>query len=98
MRMRRKKNLDTRLENVKDYLITISADEKNVTLSKQIKNYLPLEEIFESSAPLFLEIGCGKGGFACEFARQNPNVNLLAVEKTANVIVTAAETAKKNGP
>ena len=97
MRMRRKKNLDTRLENVKDYLITVNAEEKNILVSKQIKNYLPIEEIFENEAPLFLEIGCGKGGFACEFARQNPNVNLLAVEKTANVIVTAAETAQKMG-
>ena len=97
MRMRRKKNLDSRLENVNDYLITISADEKNVVLSKQIKDFLPVEKIFGNTNPLFLEIGCGKGGFACEFARQNPNVNLIAVEKTANVIVTAAETAQKMG-
>ena len=56
--------------------------------------YLPLEKTFENDAPLFLEIGCGKGGFACEFARQNPDINLLAVEKTANVLVSAAEQAQ----
>ena len=95
MRMRRKKNLDARLNEASEYLISIEAKEKNTTLSKEIKNYLNIKEIFGNDNPLFLEIGCGKGGFACEFARQNPNINLLAVEKTANVIVTAAETAQK---
>ncbi len=95
MRMRRKKNLNSRLENAQDYLISVHTEEKNVTLSKEIKNFLNTEEIFGNHNPLFLEIGCGKGGFACEFARQNPNINLLAVEKTANIIVTAAETAQK---
>ena len=97
MRMRRKKHLDERLQGCGEYIITPENNEKNIKLANNIKMYLPLEEIFENDAPLFLEIGCGKGGFACEFARQNPDINLLAVEKTANVLVSAAEQAQKMG-
>lgn len=97
MRMRRKKHLDERLTNCNDYIITPEISEKNIKISNSVKKYLPLDEIFEKSAPLYLEIGCGKGGFACEFARQNPDINLLAVEKTANVLVSGAEQAQKMG-
>lgn len=95
MRMRRKKHLDERLALCGEYVITPKSEEKNINLANQYKQYLPLDEIFEKEAPLYLEIGCGKGGFACEFARLNPDINLLAVEKTANVLVSAAESAQK---
>ena len=41
------------------------------------------------------EIGCGKGGFACEFAKRNPDLNIIAVEKVGNVIVAACEAARQ---
>ncbi len=41
-----------------------------------------------------LEIGCGKGKFITEIAKQNPNINFIAVEKCGNVIVTACEACK----
>ncbi len=44
-------------------------------------------------APLHLEIGCGKGGFITETARRNPDVQFLAVEKVASVLVLAMEKA-----
>ena len=50
---------------------------------------------FGNDNPLFLEIGCGKGGFAIEFARQNPDINLVAVEKTPNVLITGMEEQMK---
>ena len=43
-----------------------------------------------------LEVGCGKGGFACELAKRNPDINVLALEKCANVVVIAAENAEKD--
>lgn len=97
MRMRRKKHLDERLLNCKEYIITPEISEKNINISNAVKKYLPINELFEKAAPLYLEIGCGKGGFACEFAKQNPDINLLAVEKTANVLVSGAEQAQKMG-
>ncbi|MDE6728914.1 MAG: hypothetical protein K2J80_13420, partial [Oscillospiraceae bacterium] len=46
---------------------------------------------FGNDNPLYLEIGCGKGGFAIEFAKRNPDINLIAVEKTPNLLVTGME-------
>ena len=44
-----------------------------------------------------LEIGCGKGQFAREIAKRNPDKNFLAVEKSSNVIVDAAQMAIDEG-
>ena len=46
---------------------------------------------------IYAEIGCGKGGFICELAARHPDVNFLAVELYANVLVSACETAQKRG-
>ena len=97
MRMRKKKNLEERLEQVKDILFTSNIEDRNFTTAKDIKEYIDFEGWFGRSAPLFLEVGCGKGKFACEYAKLNPDINLIAVEKSANVIVEACETAKKMG-
>ncbi|MGN1133727.1 MAG: tRNA (guanosine(46)-N7)-methyltransferase TrmB, partial [Oscillospiraceae bacterium] len=40
-----------------------------------------------------MEIGCGKGRFAREIAKRYPDINFIAVEKSSNVIVEAAEKA-----
>ena len=97
MRMRKKKNLSERLLNVSDLLFEINIEERNFALAGETKEYINMSEWFGSEKPLYLEIGCGKGKFACEFAKNNPDINLLAVEKSANVIVAACETAKHLG-
>ena len=48
---------------------------------------------FTETRPLHLEIGCGKGNFACGKAAQHPEVNLIAMEVVADVMVTALEKA-----
>lgn len=93
MRMRRKKNLETRLEECKDYLLPCDTAELNFEKGEENKDLYDPEKIFGNKNPLVLEIGCGKGTFACEFAKQNPNKNIIAVEKVGNVIVAAAEKA-----
>jgi len=35
---------------------------------------------FKKDQPLVLEIGCGKGGFAGQYALQNPDKNIIAVD------------------
>ena len=72
MRMRRKKNLDTRLESCSDILFEIVSDELNYNIAAQKKEYLDLNKIFGNANPVILEIGCGKGQFACEFAALHP--------------------------
>lgn len=94
MRMRKKKHLEERLEECSDYIFFIDRENRNFQTAIQNKEYINLQKIFGNSNPVHLEIGCGKGGFACEIAKQNPDINFLAVEKASNVIVKAAEDAK----
>ena len=96
MRMRRKKNLEARLEACGDYIIYLDRDEKNFQ-DKSNKQLIDFEKIFGNSNPLVLEIGCGKGQFAREIAKRNPDKNFLAVEKSSNVIVDAAQMAIDEG-
>lgn len=95
MRMRKKKYLDERLEAVSDILFTSDFEDRNFNTAIKEKEYLDLKKWFGSEKPLYLEIGCGKGKFACEYAAAHPEINLLAVEKSGNVIVEACETAQK---
>ena len=93
MRMRRKKNLDSRLAEC-DNLFEIITDELNFTEAVKKKEYLDFEKIFGNTNPTVIEVGCGKGQFACEYAKANPEQNVIAVEKYGNVIVNACEKAQ----
>lgn len=96
MRMRKKKYLNERLEAVSDLLFIINVEDRNFQTSVLDKEYIDLEKWFGNKNPIYLEVGCGKGKFSTEFAMQNPDINVIAVEKTANVIVKACEIAKEN--
>lgn len=95
MRMRKKKYLAERLSAVSDILFKIDMLDRNFNTAVIDKEYIDFCEWFGNSNPIYLEIGCGKGRFAVEFAKSHPEINLLAVEKSANVIVGACETAIK---
>lgn len=95
MRMRKKKHLSERLEAVKDYIYISDCDDRNFNTAVNNKDYLDFDSWFKKSQPLYLEVGCGKGKFACEFAAKHPDINLIAVERDANVIVLACERMKK---
>ena len=92
MRMRKKKHLDERLQAVQPYLVNVdlSGGHGEPFCGKQLE----LSALFPAERPLEVEIGCGKGQFAVELARRNPDVNFLAVEVCANVIVQACEKAQ----
>lgn len=95
MRMRKKKNLKERLDTVKNYLYISESEDRNFKTAINNKAYIDFYGWFGVSQPLYLEIGCGKGRFACEYAAMHPEINLIAVEKEANVIVSACELAQK---
>lgn len=95
MRMRKKKYLAERLSAVSDILFKIDMSDRNFNTAVIDKEYIDFCEWFGNSNPIYLEIGCGKGRFAVEFAKSHPEINLLAVEKSANVIVGACEIAIK---
>lgn len=95
MRMRKKKYLSERLEAVNDILYISTSDDRNFKTAVNNKDYIDIDAWFGASRPLYLEIGCGKGKFAVEYAKAHPEINLLAVEKDSNVIVSACELAIK---
>lgn len=87
MRMRKKKNLSTRLENCSSVIVT----EPQALRGKW-------RERFGNDHPLYLEIGCGKGRFILESARRNPDINYLAIEREEGALIIAAEKAVENPP
>ncbi len=94
MRMRKKKYLEDRLAAVSDILFKIDTIDRNFSTAVLQKEYIDLQKWFGNLNPVYLEIGCGKGKFAVEYAKLHPEINVLAVEKSANVIVGACEIAK----
>lgn len=97
MRMKRLKHLEDRKSACGSLLISAMSDDLNFATAGGTKDYIDLTEWFGVDRPLWLEIGCGKGQFACELAKQHPEVNIVAVEKNSNVIVQACEKAIEMG-
>lgn len=94
MRMRKKRNLEPRLEACG----LLARGKPCDNLKEAAENYRALIDFqreFGNSNPVRLEIGCGNGGFLAQIAQREPNVNFLGVELVSNVIVTAAERAKR---
>ena len=55
----------------------------------------PSAEVFSTpGAPVYLEIGAGKGGFACGMTEKYPEVCYFAMERVTDCVVLAAERAK----
>ena len=83
MRMRKKKNADVRLAACSSYLFSHEGEPMTE----------PAAAIGMDGAPVYLEIGAGKGGFACEMAKRNPEAAYFAMEKVTDCVVLAAEKA-----
>ncbi len=96
MRMRKKKNLEERLAAC-DNLMVIDREDLDFSKADSITEYINFTEYFGNENPVHLEIGCGKGQFVCEMAKRNPDINFIAVERSANVLVTACEKAASQG-
>ena len=84
MRMRKKKNGAARLSAVSHLLC--EKPESPITDSCAH---------FGNDKELRLEIGCGKGGFACGMAKKYPEANFYALERVHDVMVLAAERAER---
>ena len=96
MRMRRKKHLDERLADCAERYINLQVADTRFDATGE-EHLLDLAALFGNDNPVELEIGCGKGGFICELAARNPDVNYLALEKYNNVLVSACEAAQARG-
>ena len=83
MRMRKKKNGESRLAACSELLLA----EQTSPMTD------PAAVLGMSGAEVFLEIGAGKGGFALEMSRKNPNSAYFAMERVSDCVVLAAEKA-----
>lgn len=91
MRLRKIKNLDTRREKCEALRIPYELKSFDFRTDEAHENLFNLDKIFGRSAPVVIEIGCGKGQFTREYAKRNPDKNILAVECVQSVLVEACE-------
>ena len=87
MRMRKKKNAQSRMSACADIMI------QNPTVLKG-----KWDELYGKGRQIFLEIGCGKGSFITQLAKQNPDNFYIALEVVPDVIMLAMEKAIKLYP
>ena len=85
MRMRKKKHSQERLAACKEYLF--NTDELIVALTD------PAAAIGMTGGRVFLEIGAGKGGFACAMAERHSDAAYFAMERVTDCVVLCVERA-----
>lgn len=95
MRMKRKKNLDERIDASQDYLTIMKNESLNYNDALNENHIINLKELFGNDKPVYLEVGSGKGQFGCTFAKQNPDKNILCVERNRNVLILAIDSARE---
>lgn len=95
--MKRKKNLDERIAASSDYLTIMKNESLNYNDAVKEDHLIDLTKLFGNGKPVVLEIGSGKGQFGCEYARRNPQRNILCVERNRNVLILAIDRARAMG-
>ena len=81
MRMRKRHNLQPRMERCSAYLVT--------------EPELLRGHWRRAGRPLLVEIGCGKGTFTCKLAQSEPDCDVVALEKVPDAMILAMERAQK---
>ena len=82
MRMRKKKNSESRLLACEKYLFNTEGGIID-----------PNTAVGEGYGKVFLEIGAGKGGFACAMAERHSDTAYYAMERVTDCVVLCAEKA-----
>ena len=86
MRMRKKPNLDARLEKCAELL-----EENGQTLRGHWRDH------FAGYRTLAVELGCGKGRFTADCAEASADTLLVAIERDPSALVMAMELARSRG-
>ena len=84
MRMRKKKNVQQRIDKCRGYFVPNPSEYKG-----------KWNEVFGNSNPIQIEVGCGKGNFITGMAQAHPYINYIAVEVCIDVMVIAVEKANE---
>ena len=85
MRMRKKKNGAARLAASSEFLFECPSEPMSD----------PASFLGMKGAPVYLEIGAGKGGFTCQMAKIHKDAACFAMEKVSDCVVLACEKAKE---
>lgn len=85
MRLRRKPWIDTAILDYADFVTPLGGDWSQCAGA--------WTEAFGRIAPLYVEVGVGKGDFLTELAARNPNVNYVGIEAQQGVLYFAARKA-----
>ena len=86
--MRKKKHGEERLDACREYIYT----HEGAPLTD------PAAQVFSApDAPVYLEVGAGKGGFASGMVKANPDAAYFAMERVSDCALLAAERAKNEG-
>lgn len=83
MRQRNIKNLDQKIRRNSTFLVTDPESCRG-----------RWREVFGNNAPVYLEIGCGKGKFIASRAEAFPDRNFIAIEGQSNVALRALQKAE----
>lgn len=99
MRMRRKRNFNERMLSCADVLLARGTGGilNMKEAAERFRATIDFAQAFKNSRPVELEIGCGKGGFIIQTAKERQDTNFLALEKMSNVILTPMERVKQEG-
>ncbi len=86
MRMRKKKNLQPRMERCAALWVKEPSSLRGAWRSRH-----------PAATALYVELGCGKGRFTCETAALHPEVLFVAIERVPDAMIIAMERARAAG-
>jgi tRNA (guanine-N7-)-methyltransferase len=85
------------------FLLSVPADEGSLAHRRHVPfrvieldsltDRLDLDRIFERTAPVHIDLGCGDGSFVCALAQRMPDKNFLGIERLLNRIRSSARRA-----
>ncbi|MHA3772096.1 tRNA (guanosine(46)-N7)-methyltransferase TrmB [Verrucomicrobiota bacterium sgz303538] len=87
----------TREDFQKQHAAFLAAAERAEWKPANIFERAQMSEIFERSAPLEVDIGCGEGAFILARATAHPERNFLGIERLANRVSKVCRAAAREG-
>lgn len=90
MRLRRKPWIDTAIHDFDEFVFSKDAPAS----AAQCGHWA---EVFGRTAPLFVELGTGKGDFICQLAAREPEANFIGIEAQQDILYQAARKIQEQG-
>ena len=90
MRLRRKPWVDEAIHDFDDFVFP-----KDKPAGEEQKGRW--HEVFGRQAPLYVELGTGKGDFISQLALRHPEVNFIGIEAQQDVLYSAAKKIRELG-